>query len=84
MSEQSRKDLITEMRKMFNPTIDQESKIANFLEMMTNFPATPMASIRPTRSATPQPDATPENIAASLAPTPMTDKLFTKTPKGAK
>jgi hypothetical protein len=81
MSEQSKKTLIKEIQQMFDPAVEEDSKIANLLEYITDFPATPMTAMQPTKTAQEQPAPTPENIGASMN-TPLTDKLFMRKSKG--
>jgi hypothetical protein len=64
-------EFIKEVRQLFNPDPQKnDSKIANLLELLTNFPGTPMFQAKPTVNTQwppPAPD-TLENVAASINP----------------
>jgi hypothetical protein len=70
MTEKSTEEYIKEIRQMWNPQEEKGGTIPNFLKMITSLPSTSMENIQPTRQAQPAPEATPENIGASLETPP--------------
>jgi hypothetical protein len=68
MKRTSGSEFIKEIISLIEPEEEKDSKIANLLEMITDFPGTPMFQAKPTVNTQWPPPAenTPENVAASI------------------